>query len=311
MARPERAAPQRWLDHTVGEAEAGSTVREVLRGPMALSGRMIQRLTRAKGILVNRRPAFLERRLRAGDVVAARIGAEEEPGLPPVAMPLRILMEDADMLALDKPAGMLVHPVAAEHRRTLAHGVAHHLLSHGIHARVRPVHRIDRDTSGVVLFAKSARAQAALDLELREHHVQRSYLALVAGHPSADDGLVDAPIGRHSSNPTLRAVRAGGDAARTRYRVLERLPGAALLELELETGRTHQIRVHMAHLGHPVLGDRWYGAPASAIRRPALHAHRLAFPHPADGRRLEVTAPLPEDMARLIADLRATPAPPG
>jgi 23S rRNA pseudouridine1911/1915/1917 synthase len=215
-------------------------------------------------------------------------------------------MEDADLLVVDKPAGLLVHPTAPEHHHTLAHGVAHHLLRQGVHARVRPVHRIDRDTSGLVLFAKSAHAQAGLDAQLREHRLRRSYLALAAGLPVDAEGVVDAPIGRHPVNPTLRAVRPGGEEARTRYRVVERFARAALVELELETGRTHQIRVHLAHLGHPILGDGWYGGSGRDLGRPALHAHRLGFVHPTPPHReVELVAPLPEDMAALAARLRA------
>jgi RluA family pseudouridine synthase len=299
-------APQRWAQHVVREEEAGATVREILRGPLALSGRLIQRLTRSKGVMLNRRPAFLDRRVRAGDLVTARVAADEEPGLPPVEMPLSVVLEDADLLVLDKPAGLLVHPTGPAHTRTLAHGVAHHLLSRGVHARVRPVHRIDRDTSGLVLFAKSARAQGGLDAQLREHRLRRTYLALVAGAPPEDEGVVDAPIGAHPRNPTLRAVRTGGEPARTRYRVVERVTDAALLELELETGRTHQIRVHLQHLGCPVLGDRWYGSGRVAgLDRPALHAHRLEFLHPIGGAPVEVSAPLPSDLAAVLERLRA------
>ena len=297
--------PQRWATHTVTEAEAGSTVREILRGPMAVSGRMIQRLTRARGILLNRRPAFLDRRVRSGDLLAARVAADEEPALPAVEMTLSVVMEDGDLLVVDKPAGLLVHPSKPDHQHTLANGVAHHLRQHGIRARVRPVHRIDRDTSGLVLFAKSAHAQSALDVQLRDHTLRRSYLALVEGVPDEPEGTIQVPIGPDPRRPGRRTVRSDGDPARTHYRVLERFADAALLDLTLETGRTHQIRVHLAYAGHPILGDRWYGG-GPRMRRPALHAGKLSFIHPTKGVPVEVGAPLPSDMHDLLEGLRGS-----
>lgn len=295
----------RWLEHTVAADEAGRTVQELLTGPMQVSRRMIQKLTRAKGILLNRRPAFLGRKVRAGDVISARVGVDEHAGLASVAMPLAIVHEDGEVLVIDKPPFILVHPTSPEQRETLSHGVAHHFEHRGVKAKVRPVHRIDRDTSGLVLFAKTALAHSRLDPQLHPGALDRAYLALVSGAVDGDSGVVDAPIGRDPRNPQLRAVRNDGDAARTRWRVMERFPRATLLELELETGRTHQIRVHMAHLGHAVLGDRQYGrAGTSLIRRQALHAARLAFAHPATGEHVTFEAPLPEDMRALAERMR-------
>jgi 23S rRNA pseudouridine1911/1915/1917 synthase len=299
----------KWMQHTVGEDEKGRTVQEVLTGTMGISRRMIQKLTRARGVEVNRRPAFLGRKLRVGDVVSAKVGFDEEPGLEPVEMHLNVVHEDADVLVLDKPPFVLVHPTSPEQKGTLAHGVAHHFASRGVRARVRPVHRIDRDTSGLVLFANSAVAHQRLDAQLREGGITRIYRALVNGAVEEDEGTVDAPIGRHPRHPHMRAVRPDGEPAVTRFRVVERFPRATLLELELETGRTHQIRVHMAHAGHPVLGDRQYGrAGAALINRQALHASRLSFDHPSSGERLTFDAPLPEDITSAIERLREASA---
>ncbi|MFL5537391.1 MAG: RluA family pseudouridine synthase [Longimicrobiaceae bacterium] len=296
---------ERWLEHTVTAEEAGRTVQEVLTGPMQVSRRMIQRLTRAKGILLNRRAAFLGRKVKAGDVVAARVGVDEAAGLAPVEMPLSVVHEDGEVLVIDKPPFLLVHPTSPEQRETLSHGVAHHFARVGVRAKVRPVHRIDRDTSGLVLFAKTALSHSRLDPQLHPGALERGYLALVDGVVERDSGIIDAPIGRDPRNPQLRVVRPDGDAARTRWRVVERFPRATLLALELETGRTHQIRVHMMHFGHPVLGDRQYGrAGTSLIRRQALHAARLSFTHPSTGERMTFEAPLPGDMAELVETSR-------
>jgi 23S rRNA pseudouridine1911/1915/1917 synthase len=298
--------PERWVEHTVTAEEAGRTVQEVLTGTLGVSGRMIQRLTRARGIRHNRRPAYLGKKVRAGDVVAARLAPEEAAGVEPVPMELEVVHEDAEVLVVNKPPFLLVHPTSPEHTRTLSHGIVHHYLAQGLRAKVRPVHRLDRDTSGLLLVAKSARAHHQLDLQLREGAVERRYLALVSGVPERDEGVIDAPIGRHRDQPHLRTVRPqAGERAVTRYRVVERYAHAALLDVVLETGRTHQIRVHLAHLGHPVLGDRPYGGRGlSLLRRQALHAWRLAFRHPAGGERLELEAPLPEDLATLRDRLR-------
>ncbi|HSU12754.1 RluA family pseudouridine synthase [Longimicrobium sp.] len=297
---------QRWLEHTVADDEAGRTVQEVLTGPMQVSRRMIQKLTRAHGILLNRKPAFLARKVRAGDLIAARVGVDEYTALQPVDMPLAIVHEDEDVLVIDKSPFVLVHPTSPGQTETLSHGIVHHFERSGVKAKVRPVHRIDRDTSGLVLFAKSAVAHARLDAQLREGGIGRVYQALVDGVVADDAGEIDAAIGRDPRQPNLRTIRPGGEPARTRFRVLERLARATLLELELDTGRTHQIRVHMAHAGHPVLGDRQYGrAGLSLIKRQALHASRLSFTHPATGEHATFDAPLPPDIAAVIERLRA------
>ena len=301
-----RSSGQRWVEHTVAAEEAGRPVEEVLTGILGISRRMIQKLTRSQGIQLNRKPAFLARKVRAGDVVAARISSPEDAGLEPVPMELDILHEDADVLVVDKPPFLLVHPTRPDQTSTLSHGIAHHYLQQGLRTKVRPVHRIDRDTSGLLLIAKTPFAHQHLDRQLRERELKRHYLALVGGVVSDDTGVIDAPIGRHKKQPHLRAVRPnGGEPAVTRFRVVERYQDATLVQVELETGRTHQIRVHMSHIGHPVLGDRQYGGAADPLlKRQALHASYLAFAHPTTDESMHFEAPLPPDMAQLQERLR-------
>lgn len=291
----------RWTRHQVSIEEAGRTVQEILVGSLGVSRRMMQKLTRAAGIRLNGRPVYLRRKVRSGDVVAARVVFAEVSTLPPIPMELRIAYEDEDLLVVDKPAGILVHPVGESGEATLAHGVTHHFQQSGLRAKVRPVHRLDRNTSGLVLFARSAFTHQALDRQLRERELRRSYVAFVNGVPMPTEQVIDAPIGAHPRHPHLRAVVArGGDEAVTRFRVIEAMPGAAMLGVELETGRTHQIRVHLAHLGHPLLGDVQYGAPIRAdIHRQALHAVRLEFRQPVTKERLELTSPLPAELEGL------------
>lgn len=303
----QKDTPHAWVNHTVTPDEAGRTVQDVLTGPMGVSRRMIQRLTRAKGLQHNRRAAWLKTKVRAGDVVSARLHPAESTGLAPVEMELRVVMEDAEVLAVDKPPFLLVHPTSPEQDRTLAHGVAHHLLRRGVQAAVHPVHRIDRDTSGLVLFALSGHAHHRLDVQLRAGELKREYLALVDGVVREESGVIDAPIGRDPRNPVLRVVRKDGDPAVTRWEVAERYPAATLLRLELETGRTHQIRVHLLHAGHAVLGDRQYGRKGlNLIKRQALHASRIQFAHPTSGERIALDAELAPDIRDAIATLNGT-----
>jgi RluA family pseudouridine synthase len=205
-----------------------------------------------------------------------------------------VLHHTASLWVVSKPAGMLVHPVTPEGGGTLADWIAER--------EPGPVHlvgRLDRDTSGLVLVAR----RPELHRHFARHPPERQYLALVRGHPP-DTGIVDAPIGRDPGDPPLRAVRPDGQPARTRFRTLRRLRDAALVELALETGRTHQIRVHMMHLGHPVLGDRWYGREGlELIGRQALHAARLAFTDPGTGAPIVVECRLPPDMDALLESL--------
>ncbi len=303
---PDRSAPRRWVEHRVTAEEAGRTVQEILTGTLQVSRRMIQKLTRSRGIQLNGRPAFLAKKLREGDVVAVRLAFAEESGLEPVEMELDIVYDDADLLVVNKPPFLLVHPTSPEQRNTLAHGLAAHFLERGLRTKVRPVHRLDRDTSGLVLIATSAHTHQLLDRQLRRREMKREYLALVDGVIADEEGVIDAPIGKHKDHPHLRTVRPGGDPAVTRYRVVERYPEATLVQLELETGRTHQLRVHLAHLGHPPLGDRQYGGKGlQLLNRQALHAWRLSFSHPSSGEPMSFEAPLPPDMAEAREQLRA------
>ena len=300
------AAPPRWVEHTVAADEDGRSVGAVLGGALGFSRDEVLRLTRLRAIRLNGRRTTPAARVRPGDVVAASTDPEGAPSVEPWPLELRVVAEDDEVLVVDKPAGVLVHPVLRGQTGTLANAVAHRDLLRGIRARVHPVHRLDRDTSGLVLFARTPPAHRQLDALLRGHALRREYLALVHGRVPDDAGTVDAPIGRDPAEPARRAVRADGAPARTRFRVLERFPGATLLRLELDTGRTHQVRVHLRHLGHPVLGDPVYGPGGpQPIARQALHAARLSYPHPATGAPAVFESPLPPDMVELRERLRA------
>lgn len=293
----------------------------VLRRRLGMSRGFSRQLKRGPYVLVNGRPAALRETVTAGDRVTLYVPPHLASNVRPEPVPLAVVFEDAHVLVLDKPAGMLVHPAHGEQSGTMANGVAYRLAARGQTPAAGPVTRLDRDTSGLVVFAKHPFAHHALAQAHARGQLRRTYLAVAQGVLAVNEGVVDAPIRRVPGELTRREVHAEGQRAVTRFRVLARtgagcgtpgqcnmrlaLPdGATLLEVTLETGRTHQIRVHMAYAGHPLLGDPLYGEPLPGILdRQALHAWRLEFPHPVDGRLLSFVSPPHADFARLARSL--------
>lgn len=218
---------------------------------------------------------------------------------------LRVVHLDEDLAVVDKPAGLVVHPAPSHSGPTLVDELAE-ILGGGDPERPGIVHRLDKDTSGLLVVARTDAAHAALAAQVAAREVERAYLALARGHLESRTGTIDAPIGRERRSRTRMAVSgAGAREARTHFRVIELLPADSYLEVSLETGRTHQIRAHLAAIGHPLAGDPTYGAgEAHGLRRQFLHAHRLAFKHPAGGVRLEFTSELPEDLSRALRAAR-------
>jgi len=284
----------------------------------------IQRLIRGGQVAVNGAPSEPSYRIRRGDRIAVTVELPEGPAVPPEEIPLDILFEDEQMLVVNKPPDMVVHPAKGHQGGTLVNALAAHtqtLSSACGELRAGIVHRLDRDTSGVILCAKTDAAHAALATQFEARTVEKHYLAVVEREPQLDSDLLDLPLARSRRNPEAMAVaRRGGKAAQTIYRVQRRFRGFALLDVELLTGRTHQIRVHLAHIGHPVVADALYGnrsalyrsdllgqPPAEdeppIIQRQALHAHRIAIGHPTTGRRMEFTAPPPADFEALVRAL--------
>lgn len=262
-------------------------------------------------VSVDDTPADPKRKVWGGERIALEANPKEEDAAQEAEdIPLTILHEDAHILVVVKPAGLVVHPGNGNRQGTLLNALLHHAPQLAGIPRAGIVHRLDKDTSGLLVVAKTLEAQTDLVRQLQARTVKRHYLALAHGSV-ARDGVVDAPIGRHPLQRTKMAVVGGGRAARTHYRVLERFARATLLECALETGRTHQIRVHLASIGHPLVGDPVYGprrAPQAlpAFARQALHAWRLALVHPATRAEMGWEAPLPVDLAHLLAQLRST-----
>jgi len=289
----------------------------VARRCAGLSRSLVQRLIREGRVTVGDPPSEgrAGQRLEQGDRVLVRMPPEEPEALRPEPIPLTILYEDADLLVVDKPAGLTVHPAVGVRRGTLAAALlAYRPELAGVGEPERPgiVHRLDRDTSGLLVVAKSEAARAALARQWKERQVEKGYLALVCGRLEPPQGVIDAPIGRDPRHRQRMAVVEDGRAARTAYRVRRYLPAGqagrdtySLVEVTPSTGRTHQIRVHFAALGHPLVGDRVYGRPSPILRRQFLHADRLAFRHPIDGRPLDFESPLPEDLRQALERLAA------
>ena len=301
--------------------EGGGRLDAYLATQLDLSRSRIAALIEAGEVSVNGAPARKRDHPQPGDRIEVRLPPPEPSSLVAEPIPLGIVYEDSDLLVINKPPGLVVHPAPGHRSGTLVHGLLHAVddLS-GVGGVLRPgiVHRLDRDTSGLLLVAKHDGAHRALAYQLRERHIRRTYLAACWGHLAEDAITVDAPIGRHSSERTRMAVVSeGGRRARTHFRRLERWRSADLLRAELDTGRTHQIRVHLLHLGHPVVGDRTYAAGrergfAGADRawaaelarrtpRQFLHAAELQFTHPRTGDALQFSAPVPPDLRAALA----------
>lgn len=363
----------RTYEFSIGAAESGLRLDRYLTRhlPTSVSRAMVQRTIRQGLIMVRGRPVKAHARLRSGDVVTARFEHLPAPArdipLEPQPIPLAIVYEDDHLLIVDKPAGLVTHPAPGHWDGTLVNAILWHLhrqaaRGSGLGARgncpeppaqnpepalprAGIVHRLDKDTSGLLLVAKTEAAHHLLSRQLKARRIARRYVAIVEGHPPLDSGTVNAPIARHPTHRKVMAVRhLGGRLAVTHYRVVKRFgralraqgsglgaraqpapaiarggPGSpepraqsefpyAVLDISLETGRTHQIRVHVAHLGHPVVGDTTYGRrprtfwETVGVTRQLLHAYRLEFQHPVTGATVVVAAPLPQDMTRWVGD---------
>ena len=295
----------RYLTLNITSDLAGQEVNTLLRRTLGLSGTVLRRVKWLEdGITLDGVRVNVRVRVKEGQTLAVRVTAPGEfAGAAPSPGPLDIVYEDPDLIVLNKAPGVLVHPGHGHFDDTLGNFLMYHYETTGDEAGFHPVHRLDKGTSGLIVIAKHPHAQEKLKNQLHTGAFRRLYLAVCDGAPPAPAGTIDAPIGPAESSLVAREVRPDGRPARTHYRVLGTFDSRALVELELETGRTHQIRVHMAHLGCPLTGDFLYGAEDRAlIARPALHSARLELVHPVTGERLRFAAPLPADMAALIPE---------
>lgn len=289
------------LIHTVLPAEEGLTVRDLLTTQFRISSSLRKALAqRESAVLLNGKAVFLSTRTKADDVLSIDVTdpPQADPAIVPVEFPLTVLWEDEHLLAVDKPAGITVHGAAlTDEVVTVAGAAAHYLGSTAIHV----VNRLDRGTTGVMLIAKNSYLHARCMELLHTEDFCREYRAVCEGVPSPAEGTIDAPIGRDTTSLLRRCIDSNGQQAVTEYEVLSVGKGRSLLRLLPHTGRTHQLRVHMASVGHPLVGDWLYGTEDKAlIARPALHSHSLCFTHPLTGEQVHITAPLPRDFSDLL-----------
>ena len=288
----------RTITYPIDSASAGLRIEQFLRR----RGYSYQNLTQLKkmpqSILVNGDWTYMRTVLNDNDTLTVRIQEHgSSPNIPPVKLPLDIIYEDEDIIVVNKPAGMPVHPSLNNYRNSLANALMYYYQAQGLPFIFRCTNRLDRDTSGLTVIAKHLVSSSILSALAVKHEITREYLAIVRGTPVPPAGTINAPIGRTGSSLIERKVDfEHGEHAVTHYRVLDTKNGHSLVSLILETGRTHQIRVHMKYIGHPLIGDYLYNPDMEHINRQALHSYRLAFRHPVTGEPLEFTAPLPEDM---------------
>ena len=300
------------LEWTAEAAAAGSRLDAFLAGQMEKTRSSVQKLIEEGNVRVNGSPAGKNTRLREGDRVEAVEPPPEVLDVTPQKIPLDIVYEDGDLLVVNKPKGMVVHPAPGNPDDTLVNALLYHCggsLS-GINGVIRPgiVHRIDKDTSGLLIVAKNDRAHQSLAEQIAVHSFTRIYNAVVYGNLKTEEGTISAPLGRHPADRKRMAVlSSGGREAVTHYRVLERFSGFTLVECRLETGRTHQIRVHMAHIGHPVAGDPVYGPKKciTELHGQCLHARVIGFVHPTTGEYLEFDSGLPPYFQQFLSKLRS------
>ena len=296
---------------TAATEHAGVRLDAFLSADGALTRSQAARLIAEGRVRVNGKPAAKSARLSGGETVTVDVPHIRETALPPQDIPLDVVYEDDDVIVVNKPTGLVVHPAPGHPDGTLVNALLHHCgdsLS-GIGGEKRPgiVHRIDRDTSGLIIAAKNDAAHLALSAQLKDHSLSRTYECLVTGNMKQNSGTVDAPIGRSSADRKKMAVVPTGRRAVTHWEVVARYPGVTHLRCRLETGRTHQIRVHMAYIGHPILGDTVYGAkkPVPGLTGQCLHATGLRFIHPRTGEPVELHCPLPPEFTAMLQKLQS------
>lgn len=308
MQKKGKAKNSSLKKYIVADRYDGMVLEEYLKTVMEVSARQRQKLFFSRGVYVNGVSAHTKRALKAGDMVAIRQFKDTSYGVTPEEGNLDIIYEDNDVIVVNKPAGILVHPAGRTESGTLANYLAGYFKQKKQIVTIRPVHRLDRDTTGCVLFAKSGKLQTTLKKMLAEGKIHRSYEAVIVGAGSKlaeewPQGIIEAPIAKDVFRPNRRVVALGGQRAVTHFQVLKEGQSFSILSLWLETGRTHQIRVHLAYSGYPVVGDKMYGRADKSLGRQALHAAALEFIHPLTGEKLKLRAKRPEDFQHLIDNI--------
>ncbi|MGM9645382.1 MAG: RluA family pseudouridine synthase [Eubacteriales bacterium] len=303
---------------TASQNDIGKRLDVFVSEKFSVTRSFAQSLIDGGHVFVNSQTKEKNYRIKKDDFVEATVPEPTELAAEPENIDLDIVYEDDDIIVVNKPSGMVVHPAPGNEKKTLVNALLYHCKGtlSGINGVIRPgiVHRIDKDTSGLLVVAKNDEAHVFLSSLLKEHGIKRVYHAVVTGHFRNTEGTVDAPIARHPTNRKKMAVIAGGKEAVTHYKTIEEFPGFTYAKMELETGRTHQIRVHMSHIGHPIMGDTVYGggrtpfekAHKSLIDGQMLHAKELSFPHPRTKEIVRFECPLPDNFEKILDILKET-----
>lgn len=298
-----KTTPTLW-EYRLRPEDSGQKYLSILLHKFHFSIKLLSRLKQGERVWVNGKFTYLTTRGKEGDLLSVELFPEEDPTIKGENLPLDILFEDEYLLAVNKPVGQVVHPNKRYPAQTLGNAVIGHWERLGENRLYRPIHRIDRNTSGVVVIAKNQFAHQQLAWQLERGHIHKRYHGFVEGVVAGNAGIIDDPIGFAPNSFIKRQIHPEGIPARTCFRVLHRYARASLLEFILATGRTHQIRVHCEGFGHPLLGDDLYGGGTTLLTRHALHSSMYAFLHPATGLPLVIKAPFPEDLRNLVMQLK-------
>lgn len=294
------------VKYTVTKEGNGTKIRDYMKEELNLSGRFIRNSAMGQRLMVNGKVVRLSHKLAEGDEIQVKVTKEESQDIQGEDLNIQVIYEDDDLLVVNKPPFMVVHPTKSHQTGTLANGIIYHFRSNNDDSIVRLVSRLDRDTSGLIMIAKNQFSHMNLAKSMEQDLIEKSYLAIVHGHLKEREGTIDRPIGRPTNETIRRAVLEDGQRSITHYKVIEEFKEASLVQLLLETGRTHQIRVHLSYEGHPIYGESLYSEfnDEELIHRQALHAFRLKLPHPRSGKILEFQCDMPEDMKKLTENLK-------
>ncbi len=302
------------LSYKVQEQNKYSTIKEVLKIEFSISDRLLLKLKKLQKIALNNNLAYVHTQVKTGDLVECDLSyAEDNSNIVPIKMELDIVYEDEGYLIVNKPCGIPVHPSINHFSYSISNGIRYYFDKIGLHKKIRPVNRLDKDTTGLVIFAKNEYIQECLVRQMQSKDFVKKYIAIVESHLEKSCGSIEAPLARKKESIIERCVRSDGENAITHYRVLTydeinklflckdtAVKPFDIVECILETGRTHQIRVHFAYIGHPLLGDTLYGNPSTCINRQALHCYFLSFIHPILKTKVKYFCELPDDMKNII-----------
>ena len=279
-------------------------ITDYMSGSLGFSSRQTKKLLKGKKVYINGKAAYRDNKLKDGDILEIDLSEESRKDIVAENIELSIIYEDEHILAVNKPPFMLVHPTPNHPTGTLLNAAAHYFEGQGVKGALRLLNRLDMNTSGIVVIPKSAEVHSKLDEMMKSGSVKKFYVAVIAGTIEPEKGIIDKPIGKDENDSIRRKVKSDGQQAVTVYETIKKSRDYSLVRLELVTGRTHQIRVHLSHLGHPIIGDTLYGKVSQLIERQALHASDMEFPHPEGSGTIKLHAVLSDDIRTLVSKLK-------